>query len=199
MRPFGKLNRYRTVAAVQQKRGKGSLNILGAIGAPRLQGPTCVANNQTSVARMQFQIARQATEFLVAIAGMDRQVAVQVSSCQGSVRGPGIQREIGRCFNIDPYRRGMQIDMKTRLRLFLERKVDGVTALALFKRVSRKAGVFGCDMDMDSLATTAGMDVEVAVTCAEHERWLSRDGIALVPGGVALRYRGNCRQSPDGK
>src|ERR1700743_2675254 len=194
MRSFRQLERDRTVAAVQQKRAKGPLNVLGAIGTPRLQGPTGISDTEMAVARVQFQMPGYPGQLLAANAGSNGDIAVQIRRRQVSISTSGIERNIGRRFNINLYRRGVQVDVDSHVRLFLEREGHGVAALALLKGVSRKARVLGGDMDMNRLTTAAGVDIQMAVTGAQDQRWLSTDRVALVPRCVALCRRRGRRQ-----
>ena len=83
----------------------------------------------------------------------------------------------------------MPVDVHADVGPLLEREVDGVATLLLFQGISRKARILSRDMDMDRLATSAGVDVEMAVAGAEKKCRLSTDWVALVPRGVALRHR----------
>src|SRR5277367_4155367 len=116
-----------------------------------------------AIAGLDAQVARDMIESHVAIASRQTQVALQPGESYISVRGPGLQSELGGAFDGHPGLLLAPDDVSAQVRQLLEEKVNLIAALALFQAIVAQLPPHHFDVDPDFMAVCAGMKFNAGV------------------------------------
>src|ERR1700733_6740577 len=152
-----------------------------------------VGDLHLAITGLDAQVAGDMIEGHVPVADGQTQVTLQSGESYISVRGLGLQRELGGAFDSHPRLLPVPGDVPANMRQLFEEKVNLIAALALFQAIVAHLPPLQFDVDPDFMTVPAGTKFNAGIRGFQGKRGLASDRIGLGPGVIGILRDGGQR------